>query len=83
MVTTDNYESIMEDLGFKKINDIFLNSRYNIVAKTLINNKSILFSLNDKKEKITIDGDFRDNLCRLLNSAFKIKISFILNKISQ
>jgi hypothetical protein len=83
MATTDNYESIMKDLGFRKINDIFLNPRYNIVAKTLINNKYILFSLNDKTEKITIDGDFRDNLCNILNSAFKTKISLILNKISQ
>lgn len=83
MVTTDNYKSILFELGFKEINGIFLNAKYSIIAKKLINKNSILFSFNNTEEKIIINDDFRGKVCEILNFFFRTKIDNILNKISQ
>ncbi len=82
MVITDNIENLLEELGFKRINNIFLNPNSKIVATKLVGN-SLLFSWNGKTEKIIINDNFKDNLCRIMNSALHDKISKILNKISK
>jgi hypothetical protein len=83
MVTTDNYKSILFELGFKEVNGLFINNKYSIIGKKLINKDSILFSFNNTEEKIIIDDDFRGKVCDILNFFFRNKISNILNKISQ